>query len=412
MLNPPRAKPSDLVEATMFKGVGNRFVLRAPGIWPFLPARHYLVDQAEKDAILENLKRQRLRGVLLAFGVWLLLVAAAGTSMALLTGHDDPTTTDFVVLFVFTTVSLILCLQGQTVLALRPVTVGLAETSERFPFRERYDAARSAVRNATPFRQPLLLAVCYSIACAANTFALLAVRHGTPRHFGLNDGRSFSALFLAMLFGGLAVRFFYLDFAGSKPSADPEVAADAGTLASSLTLRIEQVESETRRLRRALASVAALACALGVGAAATVALTTGGVTHSAEADRFILRDANGGIAALLATGKDNAAALSLYGPDKKLRMFLGLTSTGEPQLAFYGPDQGLRLVLGVASDGLPVLRLNGANAKLRVGLVVNSNDSWLTLSEPGGKTRLSLSADPAGGHIRVLDAEGKEQGRQ
>ena len=114
-----------------------------------------------------------------------------------------------------------------------------------------------------------------------------------------------------------------------------------------LALRLERLERESLRLRRALTGMAVLASILGIGAAALAAALLGPM-HSAEANRFILRDSRGDTAALLATGKDDSPALSLYGPDKKLRMFMGLTSAGEPQLAFYGTEQALRFLVGMA----------------------------------------------------------------
>lgn len=404
------AKPSELVEATMFKRVGDRYLLRAPGFWPFRPARHYLVDQAQKDAILARLKRHRTRGLLLALVVWLMLIAAIVALIALLTGHDDPTVVDFLVILVLALVTFVLCMQNYTVLIVRPMTAGLAETSEPFTFRERLEAARKSARNAKPFRQPVLLGALYSVGCAANTFAFLLSTSGA-RHLTWRDGAPFSTLFVAVLLGGLAVRFFLLELIVTKQNADPEVVADTMSGTDALALRLERLEFENRRLLRVLASLAALACALGIGAAATAAFMLG-VNRPLNAGSLVLRNPKGDIAALLSIGKAGSPALSLYGPDKNLSMFMGLTSTGAPQLAFYGPDQALRFIAGIAGDGLPVVRLNGVDGKVRLGLVVNTDQSWLTLSDPKGTTRLSLSAGTMGGRVRVLDADGKEQEHQ
>ncbi len=398
-----------MVEAAMFKPVGDAFVFRTPGLWPFRPARHYRVDAAQKEAILARLKRHRTRGLLIVLGVWLVLVAGMVGMTAYLTGHDDPTIADFLVVFVLALVLLVLSLQVSGILALAPLTAGLTETAERFPFRERLAAARGSAQRATPFLEPVLLGALYAVGCAANVFAFLFRTHGA-QHLAWKDGASFSALFLAILLGGLAVRFFYLDFVRAKPIVDPGAAGDTEAQTDPLAFRLERMERESLRLRRALTGVAALASVVGVGAAALAAALLGPM-HSAEANRFILRNSRGDIAALLAAGKDGSPTLSLYGPDKSLRMFVGLTSTGEPQLAFYGAEQSLRFLVGMARDGLPVVRLNGADGTLRVGLVVNSDDSWLTLSDPKGTTRLSLSAGAAGGHITILDGQGKEQGQ-
>src|SRR4051812_9907284 len=92
------ARSSDLVQATMFKALGDGFVFQVPRAWPFGSVRHYLVTEAQKAAIVERLMGYGTRSLLLALLIWVSLLGGIAVSIALLTGHDDPTLADVAVL--------------------------------------------------------------------------------------------------------------------------------------------------------------------------------------------------------------------------------------------------------------------------------------------------------------------------
>ena len=74
--------PSGARDAASFKRVGDRFVFRVPGPWPFA-ARHVLVTVSERDAINARLRAtswRPARGLILIVGV---LIIQAGTGSAL-----------------------------------------------------------------------------------------------------------------------------------------------------------------------------------------------------------------------------------------------------------------------------------------------------------------------------------------
>ena len=73
-------------------------------------SRHYLVSEAQKDEIVARVKRGRKRSLLLTFLLWLVVCAGFVTGEAFLTGHDDPTVRDTIVMIVFALFSLLLFL--------------------------------------------------------------------------------------------------------------------------------------------------------------------------------------------------------------------------------------------------------------------------------------------------------------
>jgi hypothetical protein len=396
------AGSSELIEATMFKAVADGLLFRVPAVWPFGRTRHYLATEAQKSAIVERVTRSGKRNLLLALSVWVIFIAVSVAAIAWLTGHDDPTLADVGILVTVAAVSLLACLHIYNVLTLRPVIAGLPESAERITGQER----REALRRLTPGRSYLLFGVLYSIACTVNAFAFVTRMQGGYR-VSFNDGQSFASLLLAIAFGVLAARFFYLEFINAARRTNAEVRPSAEVEAGQIAVRLERMELESCRLRRALASLVILACASAFVTVVVWGLMSG-TTRSVNADRFVLHNSKGETAALLGVSKEGAPTLSLYGPEKKLRMLMGLTNTGSPQLGLYGPEEGLRALVGIASDELPVISLSGADGKSRAALVLKNEDTRLVLFDSAGGPRLTLSADAAGGHVRVMDAAGRE----
>ena len=134
-----------------------------------------------------------------------------------------------------------------------------------------------------------------------------------------------------------------------------------------LARRLDQVERENRRLNRA--GVVALAV---IAAVVLMGQATGNVAKVVEAEKFVLRDAD---------GKGRARLESL--------------PSGLVRLALLDKDENIQSVLGVGV-GRPSLVLAGRNNKTIL------TTSFLSVSGKGGKSRLTLAVLPSGEQSLVL----------
>ncbi len=135
-----------------------------------------------------------------------------------------------------------------------------------------------------------------------------------------------------------------------------------------LARRLDQVERENRRLKQAgVVVLAVIAAVVLMGQA-----TKGKVAKVVEAEKFVLRDAD---------GKGRARLESL--------------PSGLVRLALLDKDENIQSVLGVGV-GRPSLVLAGRNNKTIL------TTSFLSVSGKGGKSRLTLAVLPSGAQSLVL----------
>jgi len=121
-----------------------------------------------------------------------------------------------------------------------------------------------------------------------------------------------------------------------------------------LAQRVEKLEKANRRLK--LGGVLALTlvgCLLLLGVASP--------KRTVEAEAFILRDANGGMRALLGMGVEGPM-LHLYDANALSRALLQVTVSGSA-VGFFDANGKLRVVVGV-TEGTPELELLDANGKV------------------------------------------------
>src|SRR5205807_3246253 len=105
-----------------------------------------------------------------------------------------------------------------------------------------------------------------------------------------------------------------------------------------LSRRLEHVEIENRRLRRALVGIVGLCGLFAAGAVLLAELTP----RILRADQIVLRNSKGQTAVLLRTGKNDMPDLSFFDPEQRVRMLLGIGSNGAPLLGFYDTTKKLR----------------------------------------------------------------------
>jgi hypothetical protein len=412
--------PIDIFEASAFRQTSGGFIFRVPSFWMIGKSRHYLASEAQKNEIVARVRRGRRWSLLLTFLLWLVVFAGFIAGEAFLTGHDDPTVRDVIVMILFALFSLLLFLHFWYVLLLQPSLRFLTPTSERTTFAERRTALRAAMRQKTPSGQFLLVGVLLSLSCCFSLYSYFLASHGV-RH-GFENGGGLASLFAAVVSGLAAALFFYREIRSSQFGGDAAGEKTAELNADAMDVRFERLRSDHNHLRRSVSIAAASIAATVIGA-----IVLNGTLRSVDTDRLILRNGNGEIAAMLAVGNDGVPTLGLYGPDHTASLLLGLSSSGAPSLGLYGPDRKVRAVFGLSPAGAPVLRFNdpkgegrlsfaladdgspdlqltGADGKSRLALTAHASNPGVVFSDAAGAIKLRLAVDSTGVPIRIFNA--------
>ncbi len=144
-----------------------------------------------------------------------------------------------------------------------------------------------------------------------------------------------------------------------------------------LAQRVEKLEKANRRLK--LAGVLALAlvgCLLLLGVASP--------KRTVEAEKFLLRDANG-----------------------KIRASLDVVGLEGPMLFLLDANEDMRVTPSTGLGGA-ALRFFDANEKVQVILAAGLEEPTLILTHANGKGGALLTVDREGPKFALLDANGKE----
>lgn len=126
----------------------------------------------------------------------------------------------------------------------------------------------------------------------------------------------------------------------------------------SLTERLERLERDNRRLKRARDTIL-------VGLAALFFLGHGEpATNPVVGDQIALRAPGGLIRGEMSVGGDGSVRLVLYDPSRTPRLeLLSTPPDGAPALTLYDKDWRPRASLRLDDDGTPRLELYGADGK-------------------------------------------------
>ena len=166
----------------------------------------------------------------------------------------------------------------------------------------------------------------------------------------------------------------------------------------SLDHRLDCLERENRRLKRAgVAALAVIAAVALMGQA-----TAGKVAKVIEAEKFILRDAGGTARARLETLSFGKVQLVLFDKDKKPQSILGVGSDG-PGLILGGKE-------GTTFLSNTLLLFSGKDFKVRLGMTLfPPQEPGLILAGSNGKHRAKLIlGDDSAAALRFLDPDGKK----
>jgi hypothetical protein len=148
----------------LFRAAEGGHVFRAPNPWIVGDARHYFATEAQKDRILNILYMPQW--VIACFWLAVFAVIFGGGTVLLyfLSGHEDPTTADVVIMAALAIAGLLLPLPllGYWQLhRLRPILPELRPTAERISFSEITDAVRKATPASAYVRNCILCGIAF-----------------------------------------------------------------------------------------------------------------------------------------------------------------------------------------------------------------------------------------------------------
>jgi hypothetical protein len=188
----------DGLEETAFKRIDGGYIFQSRNPWLFGPSHHYVVTEAQKNAIAGRI-RDTLREVKpMAFGALVIMpiLIFGGTALLMLTGRATPVAIIALMLAVFG--PYIWLLHMYSMRKLRPLITNLPRTSERITFRE-----GTAKFNAhMPRKLLLLFSCCTAVGFVANLVMVVD---------SLLEGhllRSMPFTLLAVILSGLATIYF------------------------------------------------------------------------------------------------------------------------------------------------------------------------------------------------------------
>jgi len=170
---------------------------------------------------------------------------------------------------------------------------------------------------------------------------------------------------------------------------------------AAVVARLEQVERDNRRLRRVgVMLVLIVASGLLMGQAVPPRRTV-------EAERFLVRNAQGKIRAELGIFEKGVTRLRLLDTDGNARAILAVTDEGLPALAFVDRGQA-RLLVAADQDGTAGITLYDQAGKMWVALTTLSQRAGLLVFDQAEKRRVLLGAYRDGSpEAELTDQTGK-----
>jgi len=199
---------------------------------------------------------------------------------------------------------------------------------------------------------------------------------------------------------------------GVKPGATPdpfkpEVTADPfrrqmHELERGLTIRIEELARENRRLRRLwMGTVVSGALLLGLATALLIVSARHGlpgtVADVIEARQFLLRDRTGAIRGSWGTGDKGSMRLQLQAPGSKAGLSLAVLEGGASGITMRDSAGRSRAVLGLLPDQTVSLLLADENGTTRTVLsLVRGGSSTLVFADRSGNAKVGVGVDSKG----------------
>jgi hypothetical protein len=209
------------IEAVLFKRIAGGYIFQQPNPWLFGRSSRYIVDEAQKAALLAIIvpRRPVLRIAVVTALILLWVVVVATLVWAFGSGRDNPTAGDFAAIFGLTLVplmaALIVALQ-RNLRRMRPILAGAPRTEQKITRGE----LRLAMSNAMSFERALFIGSAWGLTCAMQVFSLVT---RNARHPLFGDPQSYVNVLAAAIATGLAA--YYLGIAIRKLKAKPAAVA-------------------------------------------------------------------------------------------------------------------------------------------------------------------------------------------
>jgi hypothetical protein len=189
------------IQSVLFKQVPGGYIFQQPNPWIFGRSSRYLVNEAQKAALLAIVTPRRpvVRGAVILAGVLLWAVAASILVWAF-SSHDEPTALDVIAIIVLIVGpmlgALIVALQ-RNLRRMRPILAGASRTDQRITRGE----LRRAMANAMSMKRALLIGCTWTFTCLVQVFGLV-IRNA--HHPLFSDVQSFINVFVAAMAAWLA----------------------------------------------------------------------------------------------------------------------------------------------------------------------------------------------------------------
>jgi hypothetical protein len=169
-----------------------------------------------------------------------------------------------------------------------------------------------------------------------------------------------------------------------------------------LTIRIEELGRENRRLRRLwMGTVVSGALLLGLATALVIVTARHGlpgtVADVIEAREFLLRDASGAIRGSWASGDKGSMRLQLQAPGSKAGLSLAVLEGGASGITVRDSAGRSRAVLGLLPDQTVSMLFADENGTTRTVLsLVPGGSSTLVFADRSGETKVGMGVDARG----------------
>jgi hypothetical protein len=195
------------VESVLFKPVAGGYVFQAPNPWVFGRMSRYLVNDAQKAALLAIIMPRRpILRIALITAVIVAWAGAAGAIVWALSNHDQPAFADVAAIFALVLAPIylvwVVALQ-RNLRRMWPILADAPRTEERITSGE----LRRAMADAMSLKKLLLLAACWVFTSTMQVMILVA---RNAQHPLFSDAQSYVALFTGVLAAGLAVHYLVL----------------------------------------------------------------------------------------------------------------------------------------------------------------------------------------------------------
>jgi hypothetical protein len=180
---------------------------------------------------------------------------------------------------------------------------------------------------------------------------------------------------------------------------EPRAADLIRELEAVLGRRVDELERQNRTLKRNGAIVFGVsALMLLVAAVMLISMSAGGrVAEVIEANRFVVRDGDGHVRAMIGVSPDGATRFVLQDRDGRERLRMSLLADGSPGVSFADREGKSRAVLGLLPDETATLVFADRWGKTRAVLGLSPDESsTLVFADRNGETRVGVGVEADG----------------